>query len=301
MSAHRVGLALVVVSACALAAAPTAAARDRVPPSKPKNIRLVAKTSSTISIAWDASTDNSGNLNYEMHLWQDPRVPVLPKTQTSFTWTGLRSSAQYYLYVVAIDAAGNKAFSDQLIVQTLRDTSPPAAPTGLNVDGVGSSSVSLSWNAAVDDGPIAAYRVLANGAPVLVQSTGATSAKAIRLAASKDYSFTVTAVDTGGNASPASSAVSATTLPNTDFTPPSAPLLDVQAMDSCEVAPSWTSATDNQTPHSEMLYELYVNGELTEWVLGATGRSPTATRSERTRSCCMPSTRPATDRRRATR
>ena len=128
--------------------------------------------------------------------------------------------------------------------------------------------MSLSWNAAVDDGPIASYRVLANGAPVLVQSTGATSAKVIRLAASKDYSFTVTAVDTGGNASPPSGAVSATTLPNTDFTPPSAPLLDVQAMDSCEVAPSWTSATDNQTPHSEMLYELYVNGELTEWVVG---------------------------------
>ena len=267
MSARRAGLVLAVLAAFAVTAAPAAAA-DRSAPSKPANLRLVAKTSSTISIAWDASKDNSGKLSYQMHLWQDPRVPIVPQTQTSFTWTGLRSSAQYYLYVVAIDPSGNKAFSDQLIVQTLRDTSPPAAPTGLKVDAVTSSSVSLSWNAAVDDGPIGSYRVLANGGAVLTQKTGPTSAKVIRLASSKEYSFTVTAIDTGNNASPPSAPVAATTLVNTDFTPPSAPELWVFAVDSCEVDPSWTTATDNQTPHSEMIYELYVNGELTESVLG---------------------------------
>ena len=81
-----------------------------------------------------------------MRLWQDPRVPVLPQTQTSFTWTGLQPSKQYYLSVVAIDAAGNKSFSDQLIVQTPRDTIAPAAPTNLQVDRVTASQVALSWD-----------------------------------------------------------------------------------------------------------------------------------------------------------
>jgi hypothetical protein len=91
--------AVAAIAAFTMSAAPASAGVDRKAPSKPTNLRLTAKTTTTISIAWDAATDNSGKLSYEMRLWQDPRVPVLPQTQTSFTWTGLQPSKQYYLSV----------------------------------------------------------------------------------------------------------------------------------------------------------------------------------------------------------
>jgi hypothetical protein len=46
-------------------------------------------------MAWSASTDNSGNFSYRVRLWGDPSVVTLPKTQTSYTWTGLRPGVQY--------------------------------------------------------------------------------------------------------------------------------------------------------------------------------------------------------------
>jgi hypothetical protein len=55
-----------------------------------------AMTTTTISIAWDAATDNSGKLSYQMHLSRDARVPVVPQSQTTFTWTELRPSVEYY-------------------------------------------------------------------------------------------------------------------------------------------------------------------------------------------------------------
>jgi fibronectin type 3 domain-containing protein len=88
-----------------------------------------------------------------------PARAGLAQTQTSFTWTGLRPSAQYYLWVVAIDAAGNKSFSDQLIVETPRDTIAPTALTNLRVDSVTASQVALSWDPATDESAVASYAV----------------------------------------------------------------------------------------------------------------------------------------------
>jgi chitinase len=160
MSARRaVIVALAAIAAFAMSAAPASAGVDRKAPSKPTNLRLTATTTTTISIAWNAATDNSGKLSYQMHLWRDPRVPVLPQTQTSFTWTELRPGVEYYLYVVAIDAAGNKSFSDQLIVRTPRDTIAPSAPTNLRVDSVTASQVALTWDPATDESVVASYAV----------------------------------------------------------------------------------------------------------------------------------------------
>ena len=46
--------------------APTATARPRrdpTPPSTPTDVRVVAVTEDTITIAWNASTDNSGRIH----------------------------------------------------------------------------------------------------------------------------------------------------------------------------------------------------------------------------------------------
>jgi chitodextrinase len=272
MSARRAAIAAVAaIAAFTMSAAPASARVDRKAPTKPTNLRLTAKTTTTISIAWDAATDNSGKLSYEMHLWQAPRVPVLPQTQTSFTWTGLRPSVQYYLWVVAIDAAGNKSFSDQLIVVTPRDTIAPTAPTNLRVDSVTGSQVALSWDPATDESAVASYAVFTPSGQIVEWKAG-TSRKVIGLPPNKQFTFYVKARDYGGNVSPPSNAVTATTLPSNDTTPPSAPNLSVWAVDTCEVLAEWTASSDDQSEPAEIRYLLFVNDEPdpTEVVMGIT-------------------------------
>jgi len=89
----------------------TASARDRTKPTAPKNFRVTAKTSYSISLAWSPSTDNSGNFTYR--LWSTAAgasggTVTLPKTATSFTWnTGILPRNTYTFGFYAVDAAGN--------------------------------------------------------------------------------------------------------------------------------------------------------------------------------------------------
>jgi chitodextrinase len=272
MSARRAAIAAVaVIAAFIMSAAPASAGIDRKPPSKPTNLRLTAKTTTTISIAWDAAKDNSGNLSYEMHLWQDPRVPVLPQTQTSFTWTELRPSVEYYVSVAAVDAAGNRSYSDLLIVQTPRDTIAPSAPTNLQVDSVSASQVALSWDPAIDESAVASYAVFTSTGQIVTWAPG-TSRKVIGLPPDKEFTFYVKARDYGGNVSEPSGTVTARTLPSTDTTPPSAPNLWVWDVDGCEVLAEWSASSDDQSEPAEIRYLLFVNDEPnpTEVVMGIT-------------------------------
>ncbi|MFD6171382.1 chitinase [Streptomyces coeruleorubidus] len=81
----------------------------------------------------------------------------------------------------------------------------PAAPSGLNVSGTTSSSVSLAWNAVSG---ATGYTVYRDGTKVTAV-TG-TSATVTGLAASTSYSFQVTAVNAAGE-SPKSATVTGTT------------------------------------------------------------------------------------------
>jgi chitodextrinase len=245
-----------------LVATSASAAADFKPPTKPTNLRVTAKTLTSISTAWSASTDNSGNFSYRVRLWGDPSVVTLPRTQTSYTWTGLRPGVQYYFWVEAVDACGNKSTGDLLVVQTVRDVTAPSPPGNLTVGTVTASQVSLSWDASTDDsGIIDLYQVSMSpfGGNVLV--TGATSATVVGLAPLTTYTFTVRARDAGWNFSQPSNAVSATTEASTDTTPPTAPTdLQIGRSHSCEIVVRWTQSTDDQDPQAAIRCRLVDNG-----------------------------------------
>jgi chitodextrinase len=262
LPARRVVAGLIVLAAIAVMAASATAALDLKPPTKPGNLHTTAKTMTSVSMAWNASTDNSGDFSYRVHLWGDPTVVPLPKTQTSYTWTGLRPGVQYYFWVEAVDRSGNTSTSDLLVVETVRDTTPPAPPGNLEVETTTASQVSLSWDASTDDsGIIDLYQVTVSPAPAgNVVFTGATSATVVGLAPTTTYTFTVRARDAGWNFSQPSNAVSATTEASTDTTPPSAPVLQIGRSNSCEVVVRWTQSTDNQDPQAGIRYELFDNG-----------------------------------------
>jgi chitodextrinase len=261
LPARRAVAGLIIVAVATLAPSATAAL-DSKPPTKPGSLRVTAKTLTSVSMAWNASTDNSGNLSYRVRLWGDPTVVTLPKTQTSYTWSGLRPGVQYYFWVEAVDGSGNKSTSDLLVVETVRDTTPPSPPGNLGVAAVTSSQISLSWDASTDDsGIVDLYQVTVSPAAGNVVFTGATSANVVGLAPQTTYTFTVRARDAGWNFSQPSNAVSATTEASTDTTPPTAPTsLQIGRSHSCEVVVRWTQSTDDQDPQSAIRYELFDNG-----------------------------------------
>jgi hypothetical protein len=59
-------IALAVALTLILGVAPAMAARDRTPPTTPRNLRVTGMTAYSVSLAWDPSTDNSGSFRYKI-------------------------------------------------------------------------------------------------------------------------------------------------------------------------------------------------------------------------------------------
>ncbi|GHJ47866.1 hypothetical protein Cs7R123_52080 [Catellatospora sp. TT07R-123] len=82
----------------------TAPQGDTQAPSAPANLRVTGQTSNSVSLAWNAATDNVGVTGYQIR--QNGAV-VASTAATSLTVTGLNPSTTYSYTVAAQDAAGN--------------------------------------------------------------------------------------------------------------------------------------------------------------------------------------------------
>jgi hypothetical protein len=58
-------LALVVVGS-------VTAARDRTPPTTPTNLQYPNLTQTSVTLAWNPSTDKSGTVTYSVYTWSAP-------------------------------------------------------------------------------------------------------------------------------------------------------------------------------------------------------------------------------------
>jgi fibronectin type 3 domain-containing protein len=270
MARRAAGVAFALVLALAVVG-PVGAARDRTPPTTPKNLRHTSLTQTSVTLAWDPSTDNSGSFSYSVN--KDGQGFTVPQTQTTYTIDWLSPGRTYTFYVAAVDKALNRSGrSNTLTVTTPRDTTPPTAPE-LSGSVRGPSQVSLSWTRSTDDVTwwTLGYRVFANGAPVTqhVNWYGERSVVLRHLAPATSYTFTIEANDFNGNTT-MSNPVTLTTESTSDVTPPSAPtnvrILEDQGCG--EVWVGWTQSTDDTDPQSLIEYEIYVNGVLSPLPVG---------------------------------
>ncbi|WNG25439.1 cellulase family glycosylhydrolase [Cystobacter fuscus] len=79
---------------------------DTQRPTTPGNLATTGTTSSSVSLAWSASTDNVAVTGYDVYRGSS-RVATLPGTLLSYTDTGLSANTAYSYKVYARDAAGN--------------------------------------------------------------------------------------------------------------------------------------------------------------------------------------------------
>ena len=106
-----------------------AQAGDTQAPSTPSNLAVTGVTTSTVSLSWNASTDNVGVTGYNVFRGA---TNVGTVAGTTYQDTGLAEGTTYQYTVNAIDAAGNISGVSNTASGTT-DTTPP--PTGGCVGG----------------------------------------------------------------------------------------------------------------------------------------------------------------------
>ncbi|MGJ7919016.1 glycosyl hydrolase family 18 protein [Neobacillus sp. LXY-4] len=152
-----------------------AAKPDRTPPTVPSNLQATEITETTISLAWNTSTDNIAVTGYDVY--QDNRI-IASVTSPQYEAKNLNPNTSYSFFVKAKDAKGNySAPSGTIKVVTaskiLIDQPPqvseisvsPIASDGKTVSG----TVSLSIN-ALDDKGISKVEFYSNNGGYLIRT-----------------------------------------------------------------------------------------------------------------------------------
>ncbi|TML65463.1 MAG: hypothetical protein E6G14_16340 [Actinobacteria bacterium] len=168
---------------------------DTQPPSTPPGLTATPKSSSSIGLAWGASSDNVGVAYYRVY-----RGATLLGTTTALTYTdsGLSASTLYSYQVVAVDTSGLASTPASASATTMTvDTQAPTTPTNLRATVSKGRTVSLTWTASTDNVGVAGYRVYRGG----VLDTTVSSTSATDRPGRGTFTYTVVAYDANGNVS----------------------------------------------------------------------------------------------------
>ncbi|WP_165640302.1 fibronectin type III domain-containing protein [Klenkia brasiliensis] len=238
------------VPSAAVSATPT----DLTPPSAPTGL-VAVRGDGQVALTWTANPET----DVATYRVLRDSTEVATVTGTSYTDTGLVNDRSYAYRVVAVDTHGNRsAASDPTVTATPTDFTPPAAPTGLAA-ARGDGRVTLSWTANPEP-DLASYRVLRDGTEVATV-TGATSWTDTAVVNDTAYTYRLVAVDTHGNRSAPSTAVSATP---TDLTAPGTPTGFTAVRGDGRVDLTWTA-----NPETDVVgYRLFRDGVLLATVSG---------------------------------
>jgi len=257
LAAFALVLGAVVVVSTASAASHR---RDRTPPTTPTNLRVIATTDTTVTLAWNPSTDNSGNFSYRVtQRYFNEYAVAVPQTQTTITFTRLWPETTYSYFVYAVDAAGNRSGNSNTVSHTApRDVTPPTPAPQLTAMAISPARAGFSWTRSFDNVSQVKYTLYADG----VQQAELFDYEHVTLwtlTPGTTYQFQVIARDVFGNATPGNT-ISYTAPSTTDTTPPTAPTNLSGAEIENEIHMTWTQSTDDTDPQSVILYEFYLNG-----------------------------------------
>lgn len=250
---------------------------DRSAPTTPTNLTASAITETTVSLAWTASSDNSGKFSYRLKITNLANsafnsTATISQTQTTYTAKFLATNSPYTFAIFALDDAGNRSADSNLVsAKTLADTTGPSTPV-LQAAAIAPSQVQLTWTRSTDNVPnnCCTYSFKMNGS-IITQNINWATAPANQLSViirhltpGTSYNFNVSASDFSGGNTVTSNTATASTPPSSDTTPPSVPTdLHLVQDNSCgEVWLGWNQATDDSDPQSLIEYEIYVNGVL---------------------------------------
>ncbi|MAU71003.1 MAG: hypothetical protein CML04_02820 [Pseudozobellia sp.] len=193
---------------------------DEEPPKAPSNLSSGQISENSITLTWEASSDNTTVTSYLVY--QDG-TNITSVTSTSYQVTNLEAGTEYGFQIRAIDEAENMSKpSTELRVSTqpavVEDTTPPSVPQNLTATETATTTVDLSWGSSSDDTEVMGYYIYQDNEQIA--STTTTSTKITGLTPSTTYRFEISAYDAKGNESGKSLGISVLTLqeeePETD-------------------------------------------------------------------------------------
>lgn len=225
-------------------------------PSAPANLTASNITQSTLTLTWDASTDNVGVAGYDVYR-DGVKINGPIVTSTSYAVSGLSALVTYSFYVVAKDAAGNTSAASNTVNATTPDTEAPTAPANLSASAITQTSLTLNWTASTDNTGVTGYDIYQDNIKINTGPVTATSYDVSGLTSNTSYAFYVQAMDGYGN-STNSSVSDFSTLAPPDTEAPSAPAnLTASAITQSSLTLNWTASTDNVAVTG---YDVYQNG-----------------------------------------
>ena len=170
---------------------------DTTPPSVPIGLTVTGTTTSSVSLAWTASTDNIGVAGYAIFR---AGVQIGTSVAVSYTDTGLTPATNYTYSVAAFDAAGNNSSQTMSVSATTGGALPTVSVTLPAANQMVSGTTMISAN-ATGSPSVAGVQFQLDGVNVGAQLTSAPYATGWNTSQTSDGSHVVTAVavDSAGN------------------------------------------------------------------------------------------------------
>jgi chitinase len=255
----------------------SSAGRDKTAPTAPANLTVTAITETTVTLGWNAASDNSGKFSYRLKINNLGNsaynsLATISQTQTTYTARFLATNSSYSFSIYAVDDSGNRSNdSNSASAKTLADTTAPTTPV-LQAAAVAPSQVQLTWTKSTDNvsNNCCNYSFSVNGSTITqninwaTAPSGSLSVIIRHLTPGTNYSFNVSVSDWSGGNVATSNTAQASTPPSSDTTPPTVPAnLHLVQDSSCgELWLGWTQSSDETDPQSRVEYEIYVNDVL---------------------------------------
>ena len=217
---------------------------DPTAPTIPDNVKAVAFSSSSIKLTWNAS-ENTTSYN----VYSGDNLVVTSVTETSYMVENLEANTSYCFTVVAVNGDKLSAKSAEVCAKTFEATpdEAPATPTNLKAEALTESTIQLTWDAVEGAKVYNVYQGI-----VKLLSVSETTHIATSLQAGREYCFTVTAVNDGGESAESEKAC-ATTLVEEGVEKPATPQnFTIKALVKNELQLSW-DAVDGATEYN--IYE----------------------------------------------
>ncbi|WP_167958742.1 fibronectin type III domain-containing protein [Anaerosporobacter faecicola] len=176
---------------------------DQEPPTKVVNLKVTSANSSEIRLAWQAATDNTAVLGYE--IYRDGQK-IVTTTDPYCKDTRLEPGQTYHYVVYAFDAERNIAeASEEVIAITAQDEQSPEIPGNTTVINRTGSTITVGWTMAIDNVRTVGYEIYRNGEYLTTTTDCFYQDKEV--SSNTEYSYTIKAYDNAGNKSELSEAV----------------------------------------------------------------------------------------------
>ena len=211
----------------------------------PENVRCTAKTTTSLTIEWDA-VDHAAGYNIDYHHPDGAVGQIEEITGTSATITGLAENSQYRIQVEAYGKTpyASSEYSDELVVKTAVNGVQLASPT-VTTSNLTSSSVKLTWGAIANRSSYTAgYRKVGTSAWTNTTGLTATTVTFNNLSAATQYEYQVIAVGNGETYLDSAATIgSFTTSPETvTLSPPEDLAVSERTVDSISL--TWSSVAN---------------------------------------------------------